>query len=147
MNKKYGTDCQPKGTVPSPPVRPSFADMLTLVKEQVELDTFKGRDQTIAKELCAIIAEVYWIALYSEGTVRIEGEPISYRLVRDIYDHLRAEHLEAVIERYRAVTHTVRNAKAYLRTALYNAVFELELRSENEFRSDLSGLSEADRDP
>ena len=103
-------------------------------REQVELESFGYRDKKFARDLCVVIAEVYWLAERSEGAVRIEGEPIPYRLVRDIYRFLRGEHLEHVMARYRTVRYEIRNVKAYLRTALYNAVFELEGAEENGYR-------------
>lgn len=122
--------------VPSPPSRPSFRDMLEQVKEQVEFDTFDYRDKLLAKELCSIIAEIYWLSERTEGAICVEGVQIPYALVKEIYESLNAAHLEYVIDYYKRATHTIRNAKAYLRVALYNAVFKLELTRENEFRSD-----------
>lgn len=118
------------------PVRLVFAEALAEAKEQMRPDLLPPRDRRLAGELCAIAAEVYMLAAAGEGTVRIEGEKVSCRMAAQVYRCLETEHLAHVIERYRTVSHTVRNLKAYLRTALYNAVFELELRSENEFRSE-----------
>ena len=135
-------------SVPSCPSRPEasrYSDLggyLREAREQVELESFGYRDRKFARELCVVIAEVYWLAQTAEGCVRIEGEPIPYRLVRDIYRFLRGEHLEHVMERYRSVRYGIRNVKAYLRTALYNAVFELEGSEENGYRIECTDGSE-----
>ena len=129
-------------SVPSCPSRPTeigyrdLGGVLGEARAQVELDSFGYRDRKFARDLCVIIAEVYLLAATSDGCIRIQGDPIPYRLVADIYRFLRGEHLEHVMERYRTVRYEVRNVKAYLRTALYNAVFELEGSGENEFRRD-----------
>lgn len=121
---------------PSRPARITYGELGGFLREargQVELDSFGYRDKKFARDLCVIIAEVYLLAETSEGCIRIQGDPIPYRLVADIYRFLRGEHLEHVMARYRTVRYEVRNVKAYLRTALYNAVFELEGSGENEF--------------
>ena len=129
-------------SVPSCPSRPGdyhdrgLMEHIRQAREQVELESFGYRDRKFARDLCVIIAEVYLLAETAEGNIRIEGAPIPYGLVRDIYRFLRGEHLEHVMARYRTVQYEVRNVKAYLRTALYNAVFELELAGENEFHRD-----------
>lgn len=126
-------------SAPSCPSRPSgegsrdLGEVIREVRKQVELESFGYRDKKFAGDLCVIIAEVYWLAERGEGSVRIEGSPLPYRLVGDIYRFLRGEHLEQVMARYRTVQYEVRNVKAYLRTALYNAVFELEGQGENEY--------------
>ena len=129
----------PKGfatPTPSHPSRPSIRDMLDKVKAQVEFDTFGYRDKILAEELCSIIAEIYWLSERTNGSICVEGVQIPYVLVKEIYESLGAAHMEYVIDYYRGATHTIRNAKAYLRVALYNSVFKLELTRENEFRSD-----------
>ena len=130
------TDRAQRESVPSCPSRPSYRDLSEVIREvrgQVELDSFGYRDKKFARDLCVIVAEVYFLADRSEGNIRIEGTAIPYGLVRDVYRFLRGEHLEHVMARYRTVRYEVRNVKAYLRTALYNAVFELEGEGENEF--------------
>ena len=124
---------------PSPQSAVRYSELgayLKVAREQVELERFGYRDKRFARELCVVIAEVYWLAERLEGTVRIGGEPLPYGLVRDVYRFLRGEHLEHVMARYRTVRYEIRNVKAYLRTALYNAVFELEGSEENEYRSE-----------
>ena len=127
---------QPQGGGPSCPVRPAFGEKQAEIRERMQLGTFSLRDRALAAELCSVIAEVYTLAESGEGMVRIEGIPIPFGLVRDIYEFLTPAHLEHVIGRYRQVVIPIRNPKAYLRTALYNAVFELEHSEENEFQSD-----------
>ncbi len=127
---------QPQGAGQSCPVRPAFGQRQAEIREKMQLGSFVIRDRALAEELCSVIAEVYTLAESGEGTIRIEGTPIPFGLVRDVYEFLTPEHLEHVIARYRSVIIPIRNPKAYLRTALYNAVFELEHSEENEMQSD-----------
>lgn len=127
---------QPQGEGQSCPVRPAFRQKQAEIRQRMQVGTFAIRDRALAEELCTVIAEVYTLAENTDGFLRIEGTPIPYGLVRDIYEFLTPEHLEHVIRRYRSVIIPIRNPKAYLRTALYNAVFELEHSGENEFLSD-----------
>ena len=127
---------QPQGAGQSCPVRPVFRQKQAEIRQKMQPETFAIRDRALAEELCSVIAEIVMLAESGEGTVRIEGTPIPFGLVRDIYEFLTPEHLEHVIARYRRVIIPIRNPKAYLRTALYNAVFELEHSEENEMQSD-----------
>lgn len=142
MNKDYlhGSEKkfipQPVPTHSSPSVPTSFRDMLTRVKEQVEFESFEYRDKRLAGELCAIIAEVYLLAEKTDGSINVEGVSVPYSMVEEIYETLNAAHLEYVIDYFKNATYSIRNVKAYLRVALYNSVFKLELTMENDFRSD-----------
>ena len=117
------------------PCRSSFRDLVRKAEEQTELTSFGYRDRAAAEEICRMIAEVYLLAEHGNGGIRVDGEVIPYRIAAEVYESLRPEHLEYVIEDYRSKTYVVRNPKAYFRAALYNAAFKMELCRENEFSS------------
>ena len=108
-----------------PPVRVgSFTDALRWVKERVSFDAFRREDKSQALELCFIIAEAERLP---DGTpMQIGGDKLPAELVREIYGLLQYEHLEMVIENFKKEQRELRYKKSYLRTALYNSVFELE---------------------
>jgi len=74
------------------------------------------------KELCLIIAEVF--LLNPDSVVKINGTNLPTILVQEIYSQLRNDHLCLVFENFKNVSTRIYNKKAYLRTALYNSVFE-----------------------
>lgn len=113
----------------------TFRDFVRRAEQQTEIDTFHYRDRAVAGEICRIIAEVYLLAKRADGGIRVSGELIPYEIAAEVYETLRPEHLEYVIEDYRSKTYGIRNPKAYLRVALYNAAFRMELGYQNEILS------------
>ncbi len=97
--------------------------------EQIEIGAFSERDDPLARVLAGIIAEVY--ILPPGCTVRIEGEALPVETVREVYAGITHEHVAGVIARFRETGHRIRHIKSYLRTALYNAVFEFDFDCEN----------------
>lgn len=97
--------------------------------EQIEIEAFSERDDPLARVLAGIIAEVY--ILPPVCTVRIEGEALPVETVREVYAGITHEHVEGVIARFRAADYRIRHIKSYLRTALYNSVFEFDFDCEN----------------
>jgi hypothetical protein len=116
------------------PVRPSFYEILEEVKVQVEFDCFKDREKAQANEICLIITEV--MKLNPENEIKIAGVMLSVGMVQEVYGSLENDHIALVLENFQKVTYEIRNKKAYLRTAIYNAVFEFESHYENQYRKD-----------
>jgi len=106
---------------------------LEAVKEQVEFNTFadprRGFIDPMYNELCMIIAEIYTL---NPGTIlKIGGTETEARIVQDVYGQLRNDHLRLVSENIKNQTARIYNKKSYLRTALYNVVFEIETHYTN----------------
>lgn len=112
----------------------SFQAVCEAVREQIEADCIPEEYQPIEEEIERIIAEVYMMP--ESWTVRIDGQPVPATMLKDVYSQLTNEHTMAVMERFAAVPYEIRHVKTYLRTALYNAVFETAARSANEYRKD-----------
>ena len=113
----------------------SLEKMLMLVGEQIEIDCFSGEERSVAEDIRMISAEIY---LLPEGaSVRIDGADIPCGLVAQVYSHLDGTHVRGVTERFLLIDYPIRHKKAYLRTALYNRVFEQESAEANDFHSSL----------
>ena len=112
----------------SPRCSLSIREMLQQVMRQVEYHCFAdlrfNRVDPFYKELCLVIAEV--LVLDPASFVKINGSNMYTHLVQEVYSGLHNDHLRLVFENFHNVSNHVYNKKAYLRTALYNAVFELE---------------------
>lgn len=104
-------------------VRPSFDEVLEQVKEQIAIDCVPFEQILQAEELAAIIAEV--LRLRPEDKLRVDGVMHPAADVQAVYAKLENEHIMHVIETYNEIPYPIRSPKMYLRTALYNAVFEL----------------------
>jgi len=87
------------------------------------------------KELCLIIAEV--LILDPETVIAINGSKLNAFLIQEVYGKLRHDHLRLVFDNFQNISHRVYNKKSYLRTALYNAVFEIESHLLNDMNCDL----------
>lgn len=107
----------------NPSVRPSFDEVLEKVKEQISIDCIPLETILQAEELAAIIAEV--LRLRPEDKLRVDGVMHPAADVQAVYKKLENEHIMHVIETYNEIPYPIRSPKMYLRTALYNAVFEL----------------------
>ena len=107
----------------NPSVRPSFDDVLEKVKEQIAIDCVPLATLLQAEELAAIIAEV--LRLRPEDKLRVDGVMHPAADVQAVYAKLENEHALHVIETYNEIPYPIKSPKMYLRTALYNAVFEL----------------------
>jgi len=106
----------------------SIFSMLERVMLQVEYRSFAdlrlNRIDPLYKELCLIIAEV--LVMGRGAFVKINGSLLPVQLVQDVYSKLGHDHVRLVFGNFHNVPYPVRNKKAYLRTALYNAFFEIE---------------------
>jgi len=121
----------PMNTTPS--TCQSIFKMLEQVMIQVEYHCFVDLRlnyiDPFYKELCLVIAEVF--ILNPDSTVKINGLGMTAHLVQEVYTQLNNEHVRLVFNNFQNVSHHVHNKKAYLRTALYNIVFELESHAIN----------------
>ena len=113
----------------------SVLKILNQVMLQVEYNNFADRRlnriDPLYKELCLIIAEVL---VLDQDFIKINGTYICAHLVKEEYSQLRNDHLRLVFNNYLNVTKRVFNKRSYLRTALYNAVFEIESHYANDVR-------------
>lgn len=124
-----GSQCHSQGRV--------LTDELDKVKKQIGFERLLT-DQGIAHEICLIIAEMNCLA--DNAIVQIRQTKMTASTVREIYSMLRLDHVQYVIGKYKHITYTVRFPKSYFRTALYNAVFELNSRIENDANVDTRGF-------
>lgn len=112
-------------------VRPSFRGALRAARDQVQLyECFGDGERDGAEELCRIIALI-WV-LDDGADVRIGGEIYPAAVVKDVFGLITAEHIGYVMTRFRAVKSEIQSKRAYLTTALFNSVFELDADATNQ---------------
>ena len=109
--------------------------VLDQVMSQVEYHCFPrgpfDRIDPLYKELCLIIAEV--LLFNHDSFIKINGSFISAHTVQEVYSRINNDHVRLVFDNFCSVSHRIYNKKAYLRTSLYNAVFEIEAHFINVF--------------
>lgn len=142
---------------PSRLSRPSIFAEVEAVKEQVEFYCFARfitdkdgkprldrngnkmtRTDPIYEEVCLIVAEVN--LLNPDGIIKISGSELSTFIVQEVYSRLTFEHVETVVRKFQQVSAPIYNKKAYLRTALYNSVFEAQSNITNQLAQDFHGF-------
>lgn len=123
------------------PSRPSLFEALDKAKAQIDYTDFiqtrkngKTYIDPLIDEICLIIAEVF--VRSPESVMRIRGTEIETRIVQEVYGKLTYDHIELVYSNFRQQTHIIRKKSAYLQTALYNSVFELESHCTNLYSVD-----------
>ena len=89
------------------------------IKERIEYDIIKEQyPNDDVESFVELIAEVQ---LYNAPTIRIGRQDIPSSFVKRRFRQLEREHIEFVLDSLRENTNQIKNIKAYLLTALYNA--------------------------
>ena len=113
----------------------SFIEIYRNVCNDLEIECFEKSAKPFIKELCLIIAEV--LALKDDFMVKIAHEALPAKLVAEVYSQLTNEHIKFVYDSFCDLGYSVKNKKAYLRTMLYNVVFEFSGHWLNQLNTDL----------
>lgn len=114
--------------------RLSFREAYRRAATQTEMRACTDSRKGMMAELCYIMAEVYMTDAKSK--IAVGGEPLDAYLVKEVFEELRYPHLEMVTDNFEGETKYIKNKRAYLRTALYNSVFELEAHYTNLVKAD-----------
>lgn len=129
---KYNTDFN---TAVSHCPSPSLVELYEAARKQIEDTAFKLEDRELAQQIAMIMAGM--AQLPGDAAVRIGRETLPAYHVQQAYKMLDHEHVVEVIRKYRKLTYRIDAVKTYLRTMLYNAVFEGVARLENDIRADM----------
>lgn len=111
----------------------SFDETVGEVTRQLEVECLESRGYSKPQilEICMIIAEIYM--RNPNGSVRIGKELLDNSIVQQVFKKLTAEHVDMVMDNLSRITTVIHNKKQYIRTALYQSVFELEAHYANLF--------------
>lgn len=113
---------------------------MDLIRENIAYDHFMRYGATgekeLAEELYHLILDV---VLVRRETVRIGSEEYPYEIVRSRFLKLKQPHIEYVMDAMRNNTAKVRNIRAYLLTALYNAPDTMNHYYRQEVNHDMFG--------
>ena len=112
----------------------SFPEVCEAVREQIEVEAFRENMTKLGEEVTRIIAEIYM--MQGDWKIRIDGQYMPVKMVQQVYNQLEHDHVAEVLFRFAQLPYEIRHVKTYLRTALYNAVFETEARVTNEVARD-----------
>lgn len=116
---------QPSGEG-SKPRRMSFKEAITKAEDQIGFHEY-SREYVcygILHDMCRVMAEVYMMP--PSATIRINGEDLEAGMVAEVFQEITQEMAGERAEELQGVLPDVKCLKAYLRSALYNKVFEFE---------------------
>ena len=107
-----------------------------LVRENIEYDCFNPEKQRELDEIVPIMVDVI---CSSKPTVRVNGEEVPQSVVKSVFLKLNESHIEYVLASLKKNNTAVRNIRAYLITALYNAPSTISSYYQAEVNYDLFG--------
>lgn len=89
---------------------------LELIKENIEYDY-----QTEKEKIDEIVEIMLDVICSTKDTIRVNGEDMPHEIVKSRFLKLDSSHIDYVLTSLKKNTSEVRNIRAYLITALYNA--------------------------
>lgn len=119
--------------------RLTFREAMSRAAKQIDIDGFcqqssdgvwgQGPDYMLARTLCMVMAEIYMAAphyVFYVGGITMEAEQI-----QEVYGELTGAHVECIMKKIQqSRTKAVKYQRPYLRTMLYNVVFEYEAQTQ-----------------
>lgn len=123
-----GTDGE--APVPIPRRRLTFKEAITKAEEQIGFRECSRQHACygILHDMCRAMAEVYMMP--PRAKIRVNGEELEAEMVAEVLEQVTQEMAKARAEELRETIKEVKCIKAYLRSALYNKVFEFETAEE-----------------
>jgi hypothetical protein len=126
--------------VPIPTRRLSFKEAITKAEDQIGFHEYSRQHSCygILHDMCRAMAEVYMMSQTTK--IKINGEELEAGMVAEVLEQVTQEMAEIRADELRETIADVTNLKAYLRSALYNKVFEYEaadVKLEEQVKRDL----------
>ena len=108
------------------PRRLNFREAITKAEDQIGFWEYSRQNSCygILHDMCRAMAEVYMMSPTTK--IKVNGEELEAGMVADVLEQVTQEMAEERAEELRETIAGVTNIKAYLRSALYNKVFEFE---------------------
>jgi len=108
----------------------------TIIKGNIDYDQIiqGNRDKELIDSLVQVMLDV--ILTETPKSVKIGKETKNREIVKSVYMKLTSEHIQHIIEQYKAQRHKITHTTAYLRTMLYTCFQELEPHVTNAVRAD-----------
>lgn len=100
------------------------------VEEAIAEDPYNAR---LYEQMCKIMTEVF--RKDGNADVKIGRQTLKASKVQEVFEQVGYTELRFVADNVCAVSYKIKFIKAYLTTALYNSVFESELRVINDVNS------------
>ena len=121
------------------PTRSEMNEAAESVREQIEYDLIVGEDGYDRELVDEAVTQIVEAICSTKPSIRVAGENRSADVVRSQLLELSRFHVEFVLDCMKENTTEIRNIRAYLLTALYNAPFSMSSYYAAKVRHDLRG--------
>ena len=145
LNNKYNQGLKNKElnesithSIPAPS-RSEMNEATESVREQIEYDLIIGEDGYDRELVDEAVAQMVEAICSTKPNIRVAGENRSADVVRSRLLELNRFHVEFVLDCMKENTTEIRNIRAYLLTALYNAPFSMSSYYAAKVRHDMRG--------
>lgn len=133
--------------IPIPRRRLSFKEAITKAEDQIGFHEYSRQHRCygIMHDMCRAMAEIYMMPPHAK--VRINGEELEAEMVAEVLEQVTEDMAVERAEELLEVIAGVTCLKAYLRSALYNKVFEFEsaeVRTEEKVKKDMGSFNTGD---
>lgn len=108
------------------PRRMRFTEAIEVAEDQIGFHEYSRQHAMwgILHDMCRAMAEVYMMS--PTARIKVAGEEMEAGMVAEVFREVTQEMAETLAEELRESIAEVKCVKAYLRSALYNKVFEFE---------------------
>jgi hypothetical protein len=108
-----------------------------LIKENIEYQHYAMYDKSDLEMIDGLVQIMLDVILTQDpSTVKIGKETKSRDIVKSVYLKLNSQHIDHIIEQYKAQRHKITHKTAYLRTMLYTVGQEIDAHYTNQVRAD-----------
>ena len=98
------------------------AEIQKSVEEQIRPDIITQEYGASSEQVEEIVAIITDVNMADSGTVKIDGNAIPIKRVKEVFTKLTPEHIDYVFDNLKKKKSQINNIKAYLITSLYNSV-------------------------
>jgi hypothetical protein len=108
-----------------------------IIKENIEYQYYAKHNRNDLEMIDGLVQIILDVILTTDPpTVKIGKETKSRQIVKSVYLKLNSQHIEHIIDQYKAQHHKITHKTAYLRTMLYTVGQEIEAHYTNQVRAD-----------
>jgi len=108
-----------------------------MIKDNIEYEHYAKHNRADLEMIDGLVQIMLDVILTEDPpTVKIGKETKSREIVKSVYLKLNSQHMDHIIEQYKAQHHKITHKTAYLRTMLYTVGQEIDAHYTNQVRAD-----------
>ena len=108
-----------------------------MIKDNIEYEHYAKHNRADLEMIDGLVQIMLDVILTEDPpTVKIGKETKSREIVKSVYLKLNSQHMDHIIEQYKAQHHKITHKTAYLRTMLYTVGQEIDAHYTNQVKAD-----------